>query len=136
MEIVPNLHFNGDCEAAMALYERAFEAKRTVFLRYQDADPRDFNQPGNEAFQKYVYHAEMQIGNRRIMLTDHLEEIPAGINVSLLISFDHIDPLIKAYSALKQGARILSPLTTTTYSSGFVSLVDRFGVRWELMVEK
>ena len=77
----------------------------------------------------------MLIESQRIMLTDHLEALPAGINVSLLVSFDHIDPLMKAYGALKDGAEILSPLTQTTYSSAFVSLIDRYGVRWELMVE-
>ena len=135
MEIVPNLHFNGNCEEAMALYERAFGAKRTVFLRYQEADPQDFDQSENEAFRDYVYHAELLIGSQRIMLTDHLEALPAGINVSLLVSFDHIDLLMKAYAALKDGAKILSPLTQTTYSTGFVSLVDKYGVRWELMIE-
>jgi uncharacterized glyoxalase superfamily protein PhnB len=28
MKIVPNLHFNGDCEKAIEPYERAFKAKR------------------------------------------------------------------------------------------------------------
>ena len=135
MDIVPNLHFTGECAAALELYETAFTTQRTVFLQYKDANPLDFSQEGNQAYQDFVYHAEMMIGGRRVMLTDHLEQRQAGINVSLVILFDDLDALNKAYQTLAAGARILTPLTATTYSPGFVSLVDRYGVGWELMVE-
>ena len=135
MEVIPNLHFNGECEAAIERYEQAFGAQRTVFLRYKEADPRDFNLQGSKAIQDFVYHAEMLIGGQRIMLTDHTEEIPCGINVSLLICFDQKADVLAAYEQLKTGAEILVPLTETTYSGCFVSLIDQFGIRWELMVE-
>ena len=135
MEIVPNLHFNGDCEAALKLYEQAFGAQRTVFLHYKDADPADMDPVAEEDIRDYVYHAEMVIGNQRMMLTDHTDQIPHGVNLSLLVSFDSLEALRSAYEIMKEGARILIPWTETTYSSGFVSLVDRYGQRWELMVE-
>ena len=136
MEIVPNLHFNGDCEKALELYEQAFGAKRTVFLRYKDANPLDVDQETNDASQEYIYHAEIMLGNRRITLNDHISDIPFGINVSLLILFEHVEEVKKAYEILKAEAKILTPITETTYSSCFVSLVDRYGVRWELMKER
>ena len=135
MEIVPNLHFNGNCEKAIELYEQAFGAKRIVFLRYRDANPLDIDQESNNACQEYIYHAEIRIGNRRIILSDHISEIPIGINVSLLILFESVEEVKKAYDILKADAKILAPITETTYSSCFVSLVDRYGVRWELMKE-
>ena len=136
MEIVPNLHFNGDCEKALELYEQAFGAKRTVFLRYKDANPLDAVQGTNDASQDYIYHAEIMLGNRRITLNDHISDIPFGINVSLLILFDQVEEVKKAYEILKAEAKILTPITEITYSSCFVSLVDRYGVRWELMKER
>ena len=135
MEVVPNLHFNGNCEQAIVLYEQAFETQRTVFLRYKDANPLDGEHETNAASQEYVYHAEMLIGQRRIMLNDHVGDSPSGINISLLILFDHVEEVKKAYEILKAEARILTPMTETTYSNCFVSLVDRYGVRWELMKE-
>ena len=56
MEIIPNLHFRGDCENAIALYERAFNGRKTVFLRYKDANPQDVNEKFSVDVQEYVYH--------------------------------------------------------------------------------
>jgi PhnB protein len=135
LDIVPNLHFNGDCEKAMTLYEQAFGAQRIMLLRYRDAAPQDADDEIRSGSPEAVYHAEMIIGGRRVMLTDHIESIPQGINLSLLVTFKDIGALKKAYTVMKTGARILIPLTETTYSSGFASLVDRYGIRWELMKE-
>jgi PhnB protein len=136
MEIVPNLHFNGDCEKAIELYEQAFGATRIVFLRYKDANPLEADQEGNAECQEYIYHAEIIVGNQRIMLNDHISDIPCGINVSMLILFDSAEEVEKAYEILKAEAKILAPITETNYSSCFVSLIDRYGVRWELMKER
>lgn len=136
MNIIPNLHFHGDCEKAMELYEKAFKARRTVFLRYKDADPHDFGEDLTDEKQNYVYHAEMMIGDQRMMMNDHTEDIARGVNVSLLVSFGSKEEVIGAYEILKDGARIIHPVQETTYSGCFVSLIDRYGVRWELMNER
>lgn len=135
MEIVPNLHFNGNCEQAIALYERAFCTERTVFLRNRNANPMDADEQPGAAQQNFVYHAEMRIGGQRIMLNDHDDAHPPGENISLLVSMDSVEGIKTAYEVLKEDARILIPLRETTYSSAFVSLVDRYGIRWELMKE-
>jgi PhnB protein len=135
MKIVPNLHFNGDCEQAIELYERAFKAKRTVFLRYRDARPEDVGEAYSDKKQSLIYHSELCIGGQRIILNDLTDDLPRGLNVSLLVSFDRNEDVIEAYSSLKDGATIVSPMQETSYSSSFVSLIDRYGVRWELIKE-
>lgn len=52
-----------------------------------------------------------------------------------MVSFDSVKELQRTYDVLKVGARILTSMTQTTYSHGFVSLVDPYDIRWELMVE-
>ena len=136
MELVPNLHFAGDCEEAIAVYEQAFDARRTVFLRYRDANPLDDAVASSDDRGDYVYHAEIVVGDRRMMLNDDLRDIPRGMNVSVLILFDTVRAVERAYQLLKDRATIITPMTETTYSSSFVSLVDRFGIRWELMTEQ
>ncbi len=135
MKIIPTLHFNGDCEKAIELYERSFKGKRTVFLRYRDARPEDIDEAYTDEKLNFIYHSEMLIGDQRVILNDQTEDFPRGLNVSLLISFDRKEDVIEAYTILKDGATILTPMKETTYSSCFVSLIDRYGVRWALIKE-
>ena len=135
-QVTPNYHFSGDCEAALRLYEKAFNGKLTGLLRYGEADPEDMSTTGfTEAQKNRIYHAEMMIGDQRFMFSDSLDEIPVGQNVSIVLIFDTSDEVIAAYDALVEGASIIHPMQHTTYSSCFVSLVDKFGMRWELMTE-
>lgn len=136
MLITPNFHFTGECEQAIRFYETAFGAVTKTLLRYSDADPRDVDANANTT-DSLVYHAEMWIGDQRIFLCDTTEnEAPKGNSMSLVVTFDDADSVKRAYDVLSIGGRIIRPMVNTTYSSCFVSLVDRFGMRWELMTEQ
>ncbi len=136
MIITPNFHFNGECKEALKLYGKAFKGKLTMCLHYCDADPTDISidQLSDEE-KKYVYHAEMMIGKQRFFFSDHIDEIPKGQNVSIVVTFDCADDVKEAYRILSNGGFDIYPLQETTYSSCLVSLVDKFGLRWELMTE-
>jgi len=69
------------------------------------------------------------------MFSDSMNEIPRGQNISITITFDSVVNVKNAYSILIDGGIVIHPLNETTYSSAFVSLVDKFGMRWELMTE-
>lgn len=137
MQLTPNFHFWGDCAQAIDLYRRAFSAQVLTRLRYQDAQAEDFvPQPGEE---QRVYHAELLLGGHlRVMLSDEEGCAPdATLNrVSLTVTLDTAQAVLQAAETLGEGGRIRVPLCSTTYSSAFVSLIDRFGVRWEIMTEQ
>lgn len=136
MMITPNLHFNSVCKEAIVLYKRAFNGEITQLFQYSDADPSDFNiDQLTESEKEQVYHAEMMIGNQRFFFSDSFDPIPHGQNVSIVITFDSGDEVKNAYELLAMGGEVLQQLTETTYSGCFTSIVDRFGVRWELMTE-
>jgi len=136
MLITPNFHFNGDCAEALELYQRAFGGELTLLMHYRDADPADMStEHMSDKEKSFVYHAEMIIGNQRFVFSDALQEIPKGQNLSIVVTFDHPDEAKSAYQALRESSILIHPITETTYSSFFVSLVDRFGMRWELMTE-
>jgi PhnB protein len=82
-----------------------------------------------------VYHAEMTIGQQRFLFSDALTVIPQGQNISTLITFESVDEVKAAYNVLSEGCSVIYPMTSTTYSGCFVSLADKFGMRWELMTE-
>ena len=135
--VTPNFNFHGQCEEAMALYERAFGATTKFVMRYSDADERDWDRPLTDDQRKMVYHAEMLIGSQRIMLADIIEfDLSQGTSVFLTVTFKDAASVKGAYEVLKEGCTIVYPMTSTTYSSCFVSLIDKFGVRWALMTEQ
>lgn len=136
LQVTPNLHFNGQCKQAIQLYEEAFDAKVKVLLCESDADPEDWTVKGNRA--DLVYHCEMYIGTQRLMLNDSTDSDAQSLNhvMSLVVTFDTADAVQRALSILAEGCTIIHPMQSTSYSSCFVSLIDKFGMRWELMTEQ
>ena len=135
--VTPCINFDGQCEEAMAFYERAFGATTQFMMRYSDADRRDWNKPLTEDQKRMIYHAEMFIGNQRIMFSDIIEfDLSKGISLFLTLTFEDAERVKKAYEVLRENGTIIYPMVSTTYSSCFVSLVDKFGIRWSLMTEQ
>ena len=56
--------------------------------------------------------------------------------LSLVITFDTKEEVIKAYDVMQEGSETIYPMHSTTYSSCEVALIDRFGFRWGLMTEQ
>ena len=130
MEIIPNFNFDGQCNEAIQLYQRAFNGK--VIHCIVDEEKND----ALIETKKRIYHAEMMIGEQRIMMCDN-KDVPfqPSPSLSLTIIFDTKDDVLHAYEILKDGGTILYQVQKTAYSSCFVSLFDRFGFRWVLMAE-
>ncbi len=135
--VIPNLHFHGRCREALDLYRRALGAEVTLMLHYSDAKPADFQfpRPLTEEQKGYVYHAEMEVGGQRLMCSDSMAPVPRGQNLSLVIVFPDPEDVKAAYSMLQTGGTVLVPPSDLTYSSCFASVIDRYGMRWELMTE-
>ena len=135
--VTPNLQFSGNCKNAIKLYERAFNTKVDFILHYSDAKKEDFNIELNENEKNYVYHAEMKIGNQRIMFSDVMTfKIIQGNSIFLTITFETKEEVENAFNILKENGEILIPLRKTTYSSNVGTLIDKYGIRWGLMTEQ
>ena len=130
LKVTPNLHFAGQCKQAIELYKQAFGAEVKILLCNSDINPSDTNQGD------IVYHAEFYIGEQRITATDAPDDPISSHPMSLLITFETAEYVKKAYEIMARGAKIIYPIQSTLYSSCFVSLVDKFGMRWELMTEQ
>ncbi|MBD5131068.1 MAG: VOC family protein [Clostridiales bacterium] len=137
IKITPNFHFNGKCEQAIRLYEQAFDVKVECLLRYSDARPEDYNKKLTKEQSDYVYHAELYIGDQRIMMADVMDiDLKPSRALSLTVTMETKNDVIKAFEALKDGSEIIYPIHSTTYSSCTCSLVDKFGFRWIIMTEQ
>ena len=135
--VTPNLQFTGNCKNAIKLYERAFNTKVDFILHYSDAKKEDFNIELNENEKNYIYHAEMKIGNQRIMFSDVMTfKIIQGNSIFLTITFETKEEVENTFNILKENGEILIPLRKTTYSSNVGTLIDKYGIRWGLMTEQ
>ena len=132
--VTPNFHFNGQCGEAIELYQKVFGAQVTERLCYAEADPRDVAAADEE--KDLVYHAEMFIGNQRVFLSDIIDAtFPRGNSLSLVVTFETADDVKAAFAAMADGAVVICPMKRSTYSACFVSFIDKYGMRWELMTE-
>jgi len=139
LKVTPGLGFRGQCNQAMELYQKAFGGTVIEKILYAEADPADFQCKKGE--ENFVFYAEMIIGNHLISLGDDSEgklgETAQGkaSAISLLIEFETVEELQAAYEIIADGAAIITPMSTdgATYCAGYASLVDKFGIHWDLM---
>jgi PhnB protein len=135
-KVTPTFNFNGQCEEAIKLYEKAFGATTKTLLRYSDAKLEDFDAPLTDVQKNMIYHAEVYIGEQRIMFSDILEfDLPKSVSLFFTVTFDDPEDVKKAYEVLKDGCTIIYPIQSTTYSSCMVVLIDKFGFRWGIITE-
>ena len=135
MKIKPYLHFNGNCEEAIALYEKAFGVKAHI-IRYSDAPASEGYQspPGTE---NYVMHACL---TNRSDYTVFMCDIPPnetsifGNAMSICMGLDTVESATFAFDVLKESGVVTMELQKTFWSELFGSLVDRYGVKWMISV--
>jgi PhnB protein len=111
-----------DAAKAIEFYKRAFGA--TELFR--------MGGPGDK-----IGHAEIQIGDSRIMLSDEFPEMGVtspktlgGTTASLMIYVADADTQFK--QALAAGGKELRPLQTQFYGDRSGTLIDPFGHKWTL----
>jgi PhnB protein len=109
-----------DARAALAFYARAFGAKE--LFRLDQPDGR-------------VGHAEIQIGDSRVMLADEFPEIGSrspvslgGTPVSLVLYVPDVDAVVKR--AVEAGAKLSRPVANQFYGDRTGGVTDPFGHVW------
>ena|SRR6185295_7714831 len=112
----------GKAAAAIEFYKKAFGAKELYRLSGPEGK---------------VGHAEIQIGNSRIMLADEFPEMDTrgpksmgGSPISLMIYLENVDQAFA--QALKAGAKEVRPLENQFYGDRSGTVLDPFGYKWTL----
>jgi len=130
--IIPCLHFNGDCEDAIALYEKAFGTKAKDIVRHCDYDP------ANYAGDMQISHASMKIHGQTVFLNDNDEMVktarPDGFPVHLILYFQTAEELLECYEILTDDSATGHPFVKTSYSALCGNFADKFGMLWGFMV--
>jgi PhnB protein len=117
--VQPYMMFAG-CEKAMEFYAKAFGAREVMCMKGPDGR---------------VGHAEMQIGDSRIMMADEHPEIEAygaahygGSPITLMLYTEDCDAMHA--KALAAGAESLREPADQPYGSRMSGVRDPFGYKW------
>jgi len=136
--VSPFLTFNGQCAAAMDLYEKALAAKVTYKTTYAKANEKDF-QHADDSKNDWIYHAQIKVGRQIIMMCDgDSTTLGSGTEqraseVCLCAEFATPEEVQSAFDIMSEGGIVIEPMSTATYSKKFVFIQDKFGIRWWLM---
>jgi PhnB protein len=134
MQLQPYLHFDGRCDEAIEFYRAALGAELTLRLSFRDSPvPMDPGvvPPGAE---DKVMHAQMQIGDTVLMLSDGRCGGDADFKgFSLALRLADEAAAQRVFAALAQGGDIRMPLGKTFFSPCFGMVADRFGVSWMVL---
>jgi PhnB protein len=119
MKITPYLAFK-DASTAIDFYRQMFGAQE--LMRYAEPDGK-------------IGHAEIQIGDSTLMLSDEYPEFGAlsppsvgGSPVRLHLSVDDVDAV--AAKLVSGGARVLRPVKDEFYGERKGVFADPFGYEW------
>ena len=128
MQLLPYLHFNGDCETAFRYYERCLGAKIEAMLTHAGS-PAEQHVPAE--WRSKILHARLVVGEAVLMASDsppgHYQK-PQGFSVSIQISEPaRADDIFRA---LADGGTVIMPFGQTFWAPRFGMLVDKFGIPW------
>jgi PhnB protein len=123
--VTPYLSVKG-AASAIAFYKKAFGAKEIMRM------------PGPGGT---IGHAEIQIGDSRIMLADEYPEMNfrspqafGGTPVAISLYVQDVDRVVK--KAIAGSAKVLRPVTDQFYGDRSGSLEDPFGHVWHVATHK
>ena len=117
------LCMNGKCREAVEFYRQAFDAEVHVVLPNRDND-------------HLIDHAEIIVHGQLLMLNDfgyNDRELPSN-GYMLSVRFDTEVALKRVFSLMREGCKILSPMSQRDYTPCQINFVDRFDVRWGFWV--
>jgi PhnB protein len=124
-EVYPYLRVR-DAGKAIDFYRRAFGAQELFRL----------TEPGGR-----IGHAEIKIGDSRIMLADEHPEIQAlspktvgGSPVSIHLYVENVDAAVER--AVAAGAKLVRPVADQFYGDRTGGIEDPFGYRWFIATHK
>lgn len=118
--LTPSLTVQGTAKA-IEFYTRAFGARELGRMAAPDGER--------------IWHAELQIGDSRLMLTDEFPDMGGrspqslgGTPVSLHLYVDDVDATVQR--ALDNGAKLVQPVMEVFWGDRYGRIDDPFGHHW------
>ncbi|MGE5423439.1 MAG: VOC family protein [Ignavibacteriales bacterium] len=129
-KIYPFLMFSGQAEEAMNLYTSIFDETKIISITRYEA-----NEAGLEGT---ILHAVFSLLGQEFMCLDSNVKQPFTFTpaLSLYVSCNKEEDIERYFSKLSQGGSVLMPLTSYPFNEKFGWVQDKFGVSWQLSLNK
>lgn len=116
--------FNGEAEEAMALYTSVFEDAKIESILHQENGE--------------VQHGTFSINGQVFMTVDnsHGELVDFTPAMSLFVTCKRESEIDYTFQKLSEDGTIVIDLAETPFAVKFAWIIDRFGVSWQLQLEK
>ena len=124
------LMFEGDCEAAFALYARSLGGVPGTMFRYRGSALAAQAPP---EWADKIMHGSITVGGQLIMGADVAPggyQEPKGF--SLTVEPSSAVEAERVFRELSEGGEVVMPLEKTFWAERFGVLVDRFGIPWQI----
>lgn len=129
-KITTFLMFSGQAEEAMNYYLSVFDQAKILYVQRYGA-----NEVGAEGT---VSHATFSLYGQAFMCMDSnvKHDFTFTPSVSLYVACSTEDEIDRIFERLAQGGQVLMPLAAYPFSSKFGWVADKFGVSWQLNLER
>jgi|SRR5271166_6281986 len=130
-QMLPFLHFDGNCRKAMEFYKQCLGAE--LFLMPYSGAPGDqtWVTPGSG---DRIMHSTLTRGAMLLMASDIMPGSPfvQGSNFAVVIECDSAEEIETFFTALSEKGEVTMPLQDTFWNARFGMLKDKFGISWML----
>ncbi len=124
---------NGNGMEAVEFYKNALDAEVIAVMQWKDGVP---NCPKEN--EHLLMNAQLSVNGIRLMISDDNPEYSyrSGTNMSACIQCDSMETAQNLYDKMSVGAQeIQMELGKTFWSPAYASLIDRFGMHWQINTE-
>lgn len=130
MKFIPYLNFYGKAQEVLEFYKEALDGEIMDIMRYRDETTMN----GPEEIGEWILHSGMIVNGEVIYVSDILNKDlhKEGNNISIMIDCDTEEQIRKYFDKLSKGGTINKPLEHTFWGALYGSLIDKFGVNWDL----
>lgn len=131
MDLNVHLVFNGNCEEAFNIYKELFNGEIVFLFRKGDDKTVEIN----DVEKNKISHIILNTDRFSLQGEDADMGIPTTTGSSkLVLVFDDLEKLQHVFNVLSKEGTIITPLEKTFFSESIGEVIDKFGVRWLIMM--
>lgn len=136
VKLIPYLVMNGNAKEAIEFYQKALDAQ-VLFSQSFGEMPENPAFPLPEAAKNLVSHATIKVGETELMFSDTFPGQPhqIGTQVTICITTNDVEKARTFFNALQDGGQVQMPFQETFFSPGYGTVVDKFGVTFQIFTE-